>query len=53
MGGKPGAANDYLGAQFEMPKGVLTTFCERVNGIDVHFRMYKLDCRELPTRLVQ
>jgi hypothetical protein len=32
---------------------LLTEFCERAKKMNVHFRMYFLDCRVLPARLVQ
>jgi hypothetical protein len=53
LSGAPGATNDYAGAQFNMMRELLTEFCERAKKMNVHFRMYFLDCRVLPARLVQ
>lgn len=53
MTGAPRATNDYLGAQFNMLRDLLTKFCTRVQNFDVHFRLYYMDCRQLPSRLVQ
>jgi len=53
MSGAPKAPNDYLGAQFNILRDLLIKFCTRVKKLNVHFRMYYMDCRYLPARLAQ
>jgi hypothetical protein len=51
MTGAQLAKDDMLGSLFFMLRGMLLTFCKRVQTMNMKFRLYCLDAHDLPNRL--
>jgi hypothetical protein len=47
----PKATNDLLGSLFFFLRDTLLRFCKRVKDLDIDFRLFNVDARELPTYL--
>lgn len=45
------ATNDVMGCFFFFMRDTLLSFCNRIRDIDVHFRLFSVDARELPAHL--
>jgi hypothetical protein len=48
----PKATNDLLGSLFFFLRETLSRFCKRVKDLDIDFRLFNVDARELPTYLI-
>jgi hypothetical protein len=44
----PTATNDIMGSFFFFLKDTLLRFCHCIKGVNIHFRLYNVDARELP-----
>ena len=44
----PKSTNDVMGSCFFFLKDILLRFCKRVKNINIHFRLFNVDARELP-----
>jgi hypothetical protein len=47
----PKATNDVMGGFFFFLRDRLLRFCNRIKNIDIHFRLFNVDARELPDHL--
>ena len=47
----PKATNDVMGSFFFFLRDTLLRFCERIKDIDICFRLFNVDARELPDYL--
>lgn len=45
------ATNDVLGSLYFFLRDTLFRFCRRIKDLDIHFRLFNLDVRELPDYL--
>jgi hypothetical protein len=45
------ATNDVTGSFFFFLRDALLRFCKRIKDIDIHFRLFNVDARELPDHL--
>jgi hypothetical protein len=45
------ATNDVMGSFFFFLRDTLLSFCKRIRGIDMHFRLFNVDARVLPSYL--
>lgn len=43
----PKATNDVMGSFFSFLRDALLRFCKRIKDIDIHFRLFNVDAREL------
>lgn len=44
----PKATNDVVGSFFFFLRDTLLRFCRHIKDIDIHFRLFNVDARELP-----
>lgn len=47
----PKATNDIMGSFFFFLRNTLSRFCNRIKDMDIHFRLFNVDARELPDYL--
>ncbi|CZR56251.1 uncharacterized protein PAC_06139 [Phialocephala subalpina] len=47
----PKATNDVMGSFFFFLRDALLRFCKRIKDINIHFRLFNVDARELPDHL--
>jgi hypothetical protein len=47
----PKATNDFMDGFFFFLRDTLLRFCNRIKDIDIHFRLFNVDARELPDHL--
>jgi hypothetical protein len=45
------ASNDVMGSFYFFLRDILSRFCNRIKELDVHFRLFHVDARELPRYL--
>jgi len=44
----PRATNDVMGSLFFFLRHTLLRFCQRIKDLNIHFRLFNIDARELP-----
>ena len=47
----PKATNNIMGGFFFFLRNTLLRFCKRIKDIDIYFRLFNIDARELPDHL--
>lgn len=47
----PEATNDVMGSFFYFLRDTFLQFCKRIEDVDVQFRLFNVDARELPSYL--
>ena len=47
----PKATNDVMGSFFFLLRDTLLRFCQRIKDLNIHFRLFNVDARELPDHL--